>query len=529
MSLKQFPNLGKKTPIILFLVCLFFQSILPLQASSASPQLALSPDKGSIVGNNRIDITNYGASFKDKEHLSVSSGEDHTLAVNSNGKLYSWGGNNNGQLGNGTTTQSGVPIEVDMSGVLADKEIKAIEAGRLFSLALDSDGKIYGWGYNYYGQLGNGTNAVSTAPTKTLDTGALAGRKIVQISAGYYHTLALDSEGQVYAWGNNNQGQLGNGTNTRSNAPVKISAGNIPAGRKIVQVSAGREHSFALDDAGQVYSWGTNNRGQLGDGTNNNSNIPVKVSSPQNMTDVKVSKISSGADHCLAIDSNGQIYAWGKNQYGQLGNASTNDSNIPVIINDSGDFVNKNITYLAAGHNHSFAVGLDGDVFSWGNNFFGQLGNGTTIERHTPSRIEANLGATITQITSFYQHSAVLTADGHIHTWGWNTQSQIGNNTTTNTLSPIQVNFSSLLNRDITSITFDGVEALSFNVVDGKTIEVVTPPHQPGKVDVVITADDGKTWTLSKGYEYIDNSSPEQPAVEVPEEEIRVPSTGSRI
>lgn len=245
-------------------------------------------------------------------------------------------------------------------------------------------------------------------------------------------------------------------------------------GKRIMQTSAGRSHSLALDDNGQVYSWGTNTYGQLGNGNNNRISSPTNISTSGVLMGKKIIQVSAGSYHNLALDSEGKIYSWGYNEAGQLGDGSFTDSNLPTAVDVSGVLTGKKISFATSGYYYNLSIDTDGKLYSWGDNGDGQLGNGASSNSNTP----------------------------------------------------ILVNFGSLLDRTITSITFDGVEALSFNVVDGKTIEVVTPPHAAGKVDVVITADDGAVWTITQGYEYVDNSSPEQPTSEVPSGEIEVPSTG---
>jgi alpha-tubulin suppressor-like RCC1 family protein len=150
-----------------------------------------------------------------------------------------------------------------------------VAAGELHSIALTSDGTVYTWGYNGFGQLGNGNNTDSNVPVAVITSGVLSGKTITQVAAGKYHSIALASDGTVYTWGRNNEGELGNGNNTNSNVPVAVVTSGVLSGKTITQVAAGKYHSIALASDGTVYTWGRNNEGELGNGDNTNSNVPV--------------------------------------------------------------------------------------------------------------------------------------------------------------------------------------------------------------------------------------------------------------
>ena len=160
-----------------------------------------------------------------------------------------WGSNYSGQLGDGTNTNRDVPVAVDASGVLAGKTVTAISAGNFYSLALTSDGKVYGWGDNGYGQLGDGTTTRRHVPVAVNTSGVLAGETVTAISAGAIHSLALTSDGRVYAWGDNGQGQLGDGTTTDHNVPVAVNTSGVLAGKTVTTISAGLFYSLALASA----------------------------------------------------------------------------------------------------------------------------------------------------------------------------------------------------------------------------------------------------------------------------------------
>ena len=214
-----------------------------------------------------------------------------------------------------------------------------------------------------------------------------AGVTFTSISAGWYHSVALGSDGNAYAWGNNSLGQLGDGTNTPSNTPVQVQA---PAGVTFTSISAGAEHSVALGSDGNAYAWGKNGLGQLGDGTNTHSNTPVQVQAPAGVT---FTSISSGDNHAVALGSDGNAYAWGNNNLGQLGDGTNTDRNTPVQVQAPAGVT---FTSISAGAEHSVALGSDGNAYAWGNNSLGQLGDGTNTGSNTPVQVQAPAGVTFT-------------------------------------------------------------------------------------------------------------------------------------
>lgn len=243
-----------------------------------------------------------------------------------------------------------------------------IKGGYYHTLALTSDGKIKAWGYNAYGQLGNGTTTNSTTPVQVI---GITG--VTTITAGGYHSLALTSDGKVWAWGHNTYGQLGNGTTTHSSVPVQVTG----ITGTVIAVAAGAYHSLALTSDGKVWSWGYNDHGQLGNGTTTSSTTPVEVTSLTGAT-----AIAAGGLYTLALTPDGKAWAWGFNGDGELGNGDTKNSKTPVqVIGLTG------ATAIAAGGYHSLALTPDGEVWAWGYNADGELGNGTTTNSSVPVQI----------------------------------------------------------------------------------------------------------------------------------------------
>ncbi|MTK02433.1 Ig-like domain repeat protein [Micromonospora sp. CP22] len=344
----------------------------------------------------------------------ASAGAASSAAAAPAGSGLAWGNNFLGQFGNGTNTPgSSVPVPVSLP---AGTTITAIAAGNVHSLAVTSTGTVLAWGGNEDGQLGNGTNTNSNVPVAV---SLPAGTTITAIAADSDYSLALTSTGTVLAWGDNLFGQLGNGTTTDSNVPVPV---NLPAGTTITAIAAGFAHSLALTSTGTVLAWGVNTDGELGNGTNTNSNVPVPVSLPAGAT---ITAIGAGNSHSLAVTSTGTVLAWGNNEFGQLGNGTNTDSNVPVAVNLP---AGTTITAVAASfddffppnHGYSLALTSTGTMLAWGRNHLGELGNGTTTDSNVPVPVNLPAGTTITAIAAGGGQSLALTSTGTVLWWGDN-------------------------------------------------------------------------------------------------------------
>ena len=273
--------------------------------------------------------------------VSVSSGNEHSLAVKDDGTVWAWGRNTKGQLGDGTINDAMVPRKVE--GL---ENIVAVAAGWYHSMALSSDGTVWAWGRNYYGQLGNGTriDVLRPVPVKGL-------KGIDRIAAGWYHSMALSSDGKVWVWGWNNYGQIGD---DRNNAAVKPVSVTLPIRAK--DISAGMEHSVALLQDGTVMAWGRNDDGQLGAGHMIQSPYPLKV---KGLADAK--DIECGMHYCLAILNDGKLMGWGQNDYGQLGaeHGVRVTEAAPIALRGAA-------TMVSAGAHQAAAVLGDGSLWTWG-------------------------------------------------------------------------------------------------------------------------------------------------------------------
>ncbi|MFF3026416.1 hypothetical protein [Microbacterium sp. NPDC057944] len=298
-------------------------------------------------------------------------------------------------------------------------------------LAESSDHQVYAWGANDQGQLGDGTLTNSTTPHVVVSP---AGVALSEPDAGYGWSLALGSDGGVYAWGTNGRGQLGNGVTTNSSIPVKAAT---PAGVTFTQPETGEYTSSALGSDGSIYVWG-----RL-PGTSVDATAPVATPAPAGVSFVQ---LSGGNGHILALGSDGVVYAWGSNGFGQLGNGSLASSATPVAVTAPAGVT---FTAVAAGGYFSTALGSDGALYSWGMNDSGQLGVGDTAMRTVPTVTPAPAGTTFTTASAGYNFVLAGTADGRTFAWGDNLFRTLGDGSNTNRTSPVLVQAPSGVSLDV--------------------------------------------------------------------------------
>ena len=473
----------------------------------------INPDKGSQTGGQQTTITPPAAANGIKFSQVSSSGTNNfSLAVGSDGNAYAWGFNNYGQLGNGNTSNRNTPVIVKKpAGVSDDFTYVQVSAGTDHSLAVGSDGYAYAWGNNNNGQLGNNITSFSSVPVRVCDpsTGSNAdtGLKAIQVSAGRLFSLAIDQDGNIWAWGYNDNGQLGNGKTSGTNTPqsVLLDPKHASTVLKAVQVSAGDFHSLAIDQDGNTWAWGRNDYGQLGNGKTSGTNANPTPSSvlldPKHASTVlKAVQVSAGGSLSLAIDQDGNTWAWGHNDYGQLGNGSTSSLRNPVpssvLLNPKDTSTVLKAVQVSAGWAHSLAVDTDGNAWAWGQNNYGKLGNNTTSDQHSPVKVFASDQSTskaspwlsTAQISAGGNHSLAIGKDGNTSAWGFNRYGQLGNGTTSGNDAnrvPVPVTFN--LSPVITGISFDGIaiKDISKSQDDG-SVTVTTLPHEPGEVTVSV-------------------------------------------
>ncbi|ABP54434.1 RCC1 domain-containing protein [Salinispora tropica] len=385
--------------------------------------------------------------------------------------VLAWGDNFSGQLGDGTTTARSTPVTV---GLPAGTTITALAAGGSHSLALTDTGVVLAWGSNSRGQLGDGTTTDRSTP---VTVGLPAGTTITALAAGRRHSLALTDTGAVLAWGSNSNGQLGDGTTTARSTPVTV---GLPAGTTITALAAST-YSLALTDTGAALAWGSNSRGQLGDGTTTDRSTPVTVSLPAGTT---ITALAASYDHSLALTDTGAVLAWGSNSNGQLGDGTTTNRSTPVTV---GLPAGTTITALAAGRSHTLVLTSAGAVLAWGSNSNGQLGDGTTTDRSTPVTVGLPAGTTITALAAGYYHSLALTDTGAVLAWGGNSYGQLGDGTTTDRSTPVTVGLPAGTTITVLVSMDNHGMALVAPPTSTTTLQV-TPANPAADQDVTLTA-----------------------------------------
>jgi alpha-tubulin suppressor-like RCC1 family protein len=323
-------------------------------------------------------------------------------------RVRGWGFNGYGQVGDGSVASRSASVAVGPPAA------SAVAGGGFHSLAIVG-GQVWSWGLGHVGQLGTGTTASRTSPELVP---GLSG--VTAVSAGVFHSLALKTDGTVWAWGWNAYGQLGTGATIDSAVPVKV-----PGLTGVVAVAAGGTHSLALRSDGTVWAWGYDNAGQLGTGG------PAVAPSPAQVPGLSgITSIAAGGYHSLAVRSDGTVAAWGWNALGQLGDGTTVNRAAPVtVLGLTG------VRAVSAGIGHTLAVRTNGSVWSWGFNHVGQLGRGGVTASSTPAVVPGLTG--VAAVVAGGYHSLAVRGDGTVAAWGWNTFGQLGDGTTVDRHDPV--------------------------------------------------------------------------------------------
>ena len=353
-------------------------SVFELPAVPSPPTMATGSGTSMIInGDSNLKVCGYNRfgqvgdnSTTDRHYLvsvittgnvvSVAAGEFHSLAVLADGTALAWGYNIDGRLGDGTTIDKHSPVPVsNLTNVIS------VAAGDFFSLALKSDGTVWTWGKNSSGSLGLGDYDDRYVPEQITSL-----TNIVYIVAGSRHSLALKADGTVWAWGSNTYGQLGIGSTVNKYSPVQVS--DLTG---VIAIAAGYGHSAALKADGTVWTWGDNSNGELGYGTTGGTHLfPVQVTAIDHIT-----AVAAGDGFTLALRADGNIRAWGSDY---LGTSSYTESSLPVRTD-----ISTAIRSIATSYKHCMALGVNGSLWMWGFNYYGQLGNGFTNKVTTPAKI----------------------------------------------------------------------------------------------------------------------------------------------
>jgi len=384
----------------------------PTATSTATPVLPTSTPMNTPVSTAT-------STPSDNTSTSIAAGAFHSCAITSVGAVKCWGQNEYGQLGDGTTTSHSTPVDV----IGLSSGVAAITAGRYHTCALTSSGGVKCWGYNAPGQLGDGTTIDHLTPVNVV--GLSSG--VTAVTTGDTNTCAL-TNGGVKCWGREFD-EFGGSTD--HSTPFNVSG----LSNGVIAITTGAYHTCALISSGGVKCWGWNVLGQLGDGTTTSHSTPVDVVGlSSGVTAITAGSFGWPSPHTCALISGGGVKCWGRNDNGQLGDGTTIDRRTPVDVNS----LNGGVSAINAGGPHTCILINGGSVKCWGNNSDGQLGDGTTTNHNTPVDV-VGLSGGVSAISAGGSHTCTLTNSGAVKCWGRNDNGQLGDGTTTNRSSPVDV------------------------------------------------------------------------------------------
>ncbi|WP_437338586.1 RCC1 domain-containing protein [Sorangium sp. So ce394] len=340
--------------------------------------------------------------------------------------VYAWGANQFGQIGDGSTVNRASPVEITVSPP-AGVNVKAVSAGASHSLALLTDGTVMAWGNNQFGQLGV-DSGVTAIPVPTVVGGLV---NVKAIAAGGYISMALDIDGKVWVWGNNSYGELGDNSSDHEphSKPTMAYIDDVDA------IAAGQQHCLALKKDGTVWAWGSNSSGELGDETTTDSHIPIQVTA---LSDISIDEIACGSSHSVALGKGVGVYAWGRNEVGQVGNGTEKNVLLPALVRG---LEGAEVTHVAAGGFHGLALYSNGRVMSWGYNGSGQLGVVDVDENRSLTAVEAQVPITVkvNALAGGAYNSVALAEDATVWTWGHGEFGALGNGEFKSSSVPIQI------------------------------------------------------------------------------------------
>ena len=333
--------------------------------------------------------------------------------INTPGTLWTWGRNNEGQLNTNDILNRSSPVQIGVPAVWSN-----IGAGFYHSLAIKTDGTLWAWGSNSSGRLGDSTVVFRSSPIQIGSSSNWA-----SVSGGSTWTHAIKTDGTLWAWGGNANGELGINTSTDRSSPVQV--GTLT---NWVQISTGY-HSIAVKTDGTLWTWGSGANGRLGSNAVASRSSPGQVGT---LTDWAQVSASPQGDTSLALKTDGTLWAWGRNQYGQLGQNNVTLRSSPVQIGALTDWAS-----VCLGKSHSLAVKTDGTLWSWGYNFRGTFGSNTVAPRSSPAQV--GLLTNWAQVAAGTYHSLALKTDGTLWSWGYDSNGRLGSNTIAPRSSPAQV------------------------------------------------------------------------------------------
>ncbi|BDR53521.1 hypothetical protein KIM372_14280 [Bombiscardovia nodaiensis] len=457
---------SKWTSLIAAAVVLAGLALMP-SAATASSSFTMAPTSGPANRSTRVALTPPdpgGMAFK-----SISAGTWTTLAIGTDGNSYGWGNNKWGQLGDGTVVNHPKPTALTPPYGVKFKQLSNQDDG---SIGLSTTGDVYTWGGNYYGSIGDGTFNERHAPGRvTMPTAS----RFVSVSGGRWFVTAVAEDGTAYAWGINDNGELGDGSTLTSLRPRQV----LAPGVRFKAVSSGVDHTLALTQDGEIYAWGWNAYGQIG----NNSTIEIHQPQKVSPAGVRFVSVNAGGNYSSALASDGSLYMWGLNANGVYGNGSSANSLVPTKVFPSGP----TFASISAGYMHMMGLTSDGRLFTWGDNTHGQIGDGSISNRTSPYQVSLP-GVKFTSISGGHDHSMAIGDNGNSYGWGFNDFGRVGDGSVAETHTPVVVMKPKV---NVTAVSFGGYAGTDLRFDDASgTWKVNAPPHAAGTVPVYVD------WTL---------------------------------
>ncbi|KAL5753461.1 hypothetical protein ACOSP7_023638 [Xanthoceras sorbifolium] len=406
--------------------------------------------------------------------LLISAGASHSVALLSGNIVCSWGRGEDGQLGHGDAEDRLSPTQLS---ALDGHEIVSLTCGADHTTAFsESRMEVYSWGWGDFGRLGHGNSSDLFTPQPIK---ALQGLRIKQIACGDSHCLAVTMEGEVQSWGRNQNGQLGLGTTVDSLVPQKIQAFQ---GVSIKMVSAGAEHTVAVTEDGDLYGWGWGRYGNLGLGDRNDRLVPEKVANVY-LQGEKMVMVACGWRHTISVSSSGGLYTYGWSKYGQLGHGDFEDHLVPHKLEAlHGSFISQ----VSGGWRHTMALTSNGKLYGWGWNKFGQVGVGDNVDKCSPVQVKFPNDQKVVQISCGWRHTLAVTERQNVFSWGRGTNGQLGHGESSDRnipkiIEPLSVDGSS--GQQIESSKFDPSSGKTW-VSPSERYAVVPDDNVPGQTNV---------------------------------------------
>jgi len=473
---------------------------------------SITPNQGPTAGGQTITIT--GTNFQQNmEWKQISASNTNVCAITSNDRAYCWGGNGNGQIGDGTSGTNRLLPTAISQGDMPDLIVKQISSRSNRTCAIGSDDRVYCWGLNTNGEVGNNTSGADRLVPTAVSQGARPDLTAKQVTVGNNHTCVIASNDQVYCWGQNPDGRIGdNTTGVTRLVPVAVSQGVRPD-LIVKHVYASPYHTCVIASNDRAYCWGPNTNGEIGDNTSGSDRLVPTAVSQGARPNLTVKQISAGSSQTCAIASNDQAYCWGGNGSGQIGdNTSGTNRLVPTAVSQ-GARPNLIVKQISVGTSQTCAIASNDQVYCWGSNGRGQIGDGTTgTNRLVPTAVlqGARPNLIVKQIVLRQELSCAIAGDNQIYCWGRNDSGQFGINSNTGPSTcgavacstlPVVANVSALPKLTV-AVIFSSEPCTNVIVTSNTQLTCTTPAHPAGLVDVSVTIGSDIS-TLANGYEYI--------------------------